>query len=161
MKVFFQASHIQREKYEQYYHRIYKALKSGNYVVLSDEVISVSEKKYYLQVEEGNKKVLQKLYEDDIHKIEDADINIFEVSVPSIGIGYLIEHSLQANKPTIVLYLEGNPVYFLLGSDNERLIVSSYNDKSLESMINNSLILAREARDKRFNFNNKGEKSRA
>ena len=152
MKVFFQASHIQRGKYESFYQRIYNELKKVGYSILSDEIISISTKKYYSQVEDQDKTVLQKLYDDNIKKIEGADINVFEVSVPSIGIGYLIEHSLQAGKPTVVLYIEGNPVYFLLGADDDKLVVSSYTSKTLESTVSNSLIAAREVRDKRFNF---------
>lgn len=77
---------------------------------------------------------------------------MFDATVPSGGIGFLIEKSLEYSKPTIVLYHETAPTYFFPGADHEKLIVKPYNEKNVKKVVNEALAAAREKRDKRFNF---------
>jgi hypothetical protein len=151
MKVFFQASYREREKYVSYYKLIYDEIKRLGYSHCSDEVINMTTEQFYENVQGGRDTQLA-FYQKNIKKIQEADINIFETSNHSLGIGFLIQKSLDYAKPTIVLHLEDSPAYFLLGAQDEKLIVRAYNKKNLKKIVHDTLELARERRDKRFNF---------
>lgn len=94
----------------------------------------------------------QEFYKDMINSISKADICIFEASMPSFGIGYLVEKSLSLSKPTIVLFYKENSSFVLPYVENERLLTKIYTDKNLDKILKQSIILAKERRDKRFNF---------
>lgn len=152
MKVFFQASHIERAKYEPFYKKIYEEISKLGYTHVSDEIINVSTSEFYKSVQKGGKEAFEKLYLENERKIQDADIVVFETSVPSGGIGFLIQKSIDHSKPTILLYHEGSPTYLFLGAKEEKLIVSSYSNETLSSVLKDALDQAKEKRDKRFNF---------
>jgi len=87
-----------------------------------------------------------------MENIQKADICILEVSAHSLGLGYIAQKSLEMSKPTIILYYKDCVPFFLTGAEDDKLIVESYDEKSLQKVLKNSLIKAREKRDKRFNF---------
>ncbi|NTU47333.1 hypothetical protein HGA88_06965 [Candidatus Roizmanbacteria bacterium] len=91
-------------------------------------------------------------YKLKMKQIQAADVCIFEVSNHSLGVGFMIERSIQLNKPTIVLYYKQNKPYFISGVEDDKLILKSYNDKNLKKIVKDTLELAKERRDKRFNF---------
>jgi predicted DNA binding CopG/RHH family protein len=93
-----------------------------------------------------------KNYNRIVNAIKKADICIFETSALNFTTGFLINTALDQQKPTIVLHLKGSKPYFLSGVQNEKLMIQEYSEKNLKKLLQNILELAREKRDKRFNF---------
>lgn len=122
------------------------------YQITDDILITVPTNKFYEDLEKEGKKGDINLYKKNLKKIKDSDINLFECSLHSLSIGFMIEKSLEAHKPTIVLYLEDNNPHFLDGIEDEKLIVRSYNDKNLNDILAEALKEAKIRGDKRFNF---------
>ncbi len=152
MKVFFTASQRGKKEFGPHYLSIQKGIKAAGYTLIEDDIASTAPNKLYDDLEGGGQKASVDFYKNKLEKIEKADMNVFECSTHSLSIGFVIEKSLQANKPTIVLYYKDLIPYFLTGSEDEKLLLKSYDDNNLTSVLNNSLTLARERRDKRFNF---------
>ena len=152
MKVFFTASQKGKSYFEQYYKRIVEETEIMGFLLLKDEIINTKEEDYYHRLKNGDKEVFVKLYRDKLKAVQEADVCIFETTVPSFGVGYLVAKSLELNKPTIVLYFKDNTPYFLLGINNEKLIARNYNDSNLNKILEEAYKTANQLRDKRFNF---------
>ncbi|NTU72651.1 hypothetical protein HGB07_00530 [Candidatus Roizmanbacteria bacterium] len=152
MKVFFTASYKSRELYSKHYKKIYDSIAAYGYVHLNEDIVSVTTKQFYDSAEYGGRDAMVEFYNENIKKMQEADINIFEISVHSYGVGFLIQKSLEYNKPTIVFHLSDSPPYFLMGLKDEKLIIKSYTDKTIKKVVQDTLNAAREKRDKRFNF---------
>ncbi len=153
MKVFFTAPQRGKKDLGEYYKKILATVKDAGYTSLDDSVINISNEDFYKNFEGMEKVEHEKFYNKILDILRKADINIFECSFPSLGIGYQITKSLEYGKPTIVLYFENVPSHlFFAGADDEKLIIRSYTEKSLRKTIKEALEVARERRDKRFNF---------
>jgi nucleoside 2-deoxyribosyltransferase len=71
------------------------------------------------------------VYDRDINWIENCDVLIAEVSVPSHGVGYEIGYALHARKRVICLYHEGRKVSKMIsGNPHPNLLVQTYSDNS-------------------------------
>jgi len=152
MKVFFTASPKGRKYFEHYYKRIYASLAQQGLVHIDDEIVALSSKELYRQMEKRGKKKSGDLYKSNLKKVKNADIVFFEASFPSLSVGYMINESLHLNKPTVVLYLEDNPPYFLEGNKEEKLIIRRYRENDLDSIIKKTVAEAKKRTDRRFNF---------
>ena len=51
-----------------------------------------------------------------------------------------------------MLYLEDNKPYFLDGIDNDKLILSSYNNKNMNKVLKDCFEIAQKKKEQRFNF---------
>jgi len=152
MKVYFTASQRGKKYFKNYYIRIFKTIEKLGYQNINDDVLSISYKKFYRNLELGGPQKHIELYKQKISNIRQADICVFECSLHSLSIGFIIEKALDANKPTIVLYFNENVPYFLTGIQDKKLIIKNYNDKNLDKVLKESLQQAKQFRDKRFNF---------
>lgn len=152
MKVFFTASHRGKTYFDEYYIKIYELIEQFNFQNLDDSLITIPIKKFYSELDKLGKQRDIKLYNRNLEYIKKADINIFECSFQSISIGFMIEKSLELNKPTVVLYLEGNIPHFLAGAVGEKLIIRSYKKNNIKDVIKATLVEAKSRGDKRFNF---------
>ncbi|KKR33828.1 MAG: hypothetical protein UT63_C0011G0010 [Candidatus Gottesmanbacteria bacterium GW2011_GWC2_39_8] len=152
MKVFFTASQRGKSYFDFYYKKIFKIIKSLGYELIDDEIISIPSKSFYETLEKEGKKGDKELYKTNLKNIREADINIFDCSMHSLSIGFMIDKSLELNKPTIALFLEEHDPHFLEGIEEDKLIIRSYTDTSLPKIIKESLNIARNKKDKRFNF---------
>ena len=81
-----------------------------------------------------------------------ADIVVFEVSRPSLGVGQEINIALSLNKPVIALYQEGTTPHILRDEAGDLLILCSYNESNLEDVLKDALEYADSHQDVRFNF---------
>ena len=135
-----------REKYRQIYDEIPKM----GYTHISD-FINTNSAGFQDKMARGREEH-KKFYHDMVKGIQSADICIFETSIPSLGVGFLIQTALDYSKPVIVLYYKDNTAYFLSGIEDDKLIISSYDDNNLKKVLKKTLTHAREKRDKRFNF---------
>ncbi len=152
MKVFFTASHRGKKKFGAQYDKIYSLLKDLDFKHLSDTVVSLSSEKYYDILDVDGHEGYIKEYTRILSTIRDADIMVFESSYPSLGAGYMIQKSLQMNKPVIVLYLKGNIPTFLVGIQDEKFQLIEYTDSNLDNRIKEAIEKAKSLADKRFNF---------
>ncbi|MDA1317160.1 MAG: hypothetical protein O3B87_04005 [bacterium] len=151
MKVFFTATYEGEQQYGKYYHLLFEEIKKLGYEHVDDEVVSISYDEYIKKMSKGRDAQLNNFHNKMQH-IQDTDICILEVSAHSLGLGYIAQRALEMSKPTIVLYYKNNTPFFLQGSEDEKLIVLSYDEKNYKKVLKKALEQAREKRDKRFNF---------
>ncbi len=151
MKVFFSASPRGGENFGKYYQIIANELKKLSYTSVDDDVIQIEYSNFSKKMSEGQENLIE-YAKKKMSAVNEADICIFETSLPSLGVGFLVQKSLDAGKPTIVLYYKENIPFIISGIEDEKLVVRSYNDNNLKKILAESLEYARERRDKRFNF---------
>lgn len=152
MKVYFNTSHRGIRFFNKYYKSIYQHIKDLGYQINYDKIITTSSNDFYEAVEKGGRTSHLEIYNENLKSIQEADIAIFEGSLPSLSMGFLIQKAISMNKPTIVLYLKDNTPVLLIDHIEEKLIVKSYTDENLKEIVQESLEQATEIRDKRFNF---------
>lgn len=152
MKVFFTASQRGKKLYLSHYKKIEEIIRKMNFTVIEDDLLTLETNEFYDKFGENNRQAFVEFYEKELEKIKNADINIFDCSFGSLSIGFIIEKSLEFNKPTLVLYYGDNAPFFLAGAQDEKLIIVNYNEKNLEEVLGKNLQIASELRDKRFNF---------
>lgn len=152
MKVFFTASQRGKKRNLKYYQKIASTIKRLGYTLLDDDLLRIDSDKFYNDLESGTRQAYVEFYEEKMRHLQEADIVIFDVTTDSMSIGYIINKSLEYNKPTIVLYHRDAPPIFLSGSTEDKLILQSYNEDTIAETVEEVLIQARERRDKRFNF---------
>lgn len=151
MKVFFTASLRGQTEYGKLYKEIFNELSSLGYKNLDEEIFRLPPN-YYDTMEKQGRQAFIDLYQRKIKAVQDADICLFEGSLPSLSIGYLIQKALDFNKPTIILYFEDNTPQFISGIDEEKLIVKQYKEKNIKTVVKEAVEEARHLQDKRFNF---------
>ena len=151
MKVFFGATYAGEKEFGKYYRHIYEVLEHMGYSHVDDEAVSITYEQYIDFMAKGRKAQVEN-YRKKMKCIQEADICIIESSAHSLGTGFIVQKSLESSKPTIVLYYKDNIPYFLSGIEDEKLIIKSYNNDNYRKVLRNALEIAREKRDKRFNF---------
>lgn len=152
MKVFFSASQRGKEEFGEYYERIYKTIDKLGYTNLDPTFLSTTPTEFYQGLGKKGREANVEFYNRNIARLKAADINVFEGSFHSLSIGFMIVKSIDFNKPTIVLYLDGRVPHFLAGTEEEKLLMRSYKKDNLEKIIEQSLQEAKQRSDKRFNF---------
>ena len=133
------------------YHKIFKELELAEYVHVDDEIMRVPHDEFMKYMNKGKQSYVE-YNKRKLQAIQESDICVFEASFHALGVGFLIQRALDNAKPTIVLYYKKNVPMFLSGLTDEKLIIREYGDKDLRKVLKESLELARERRDKRFNF---------
>ncbi len=83
-----------------------------------------------------------------------ADIVVFEVTEPDVSIGFEVATALNLSKPVIILYRRDKRSipHALKGIHSDRLQLLSYDDNTLDEMLELALDFAEETGDIRFNF---------
>lgn len=152
MKVYFSVSPKAKAEFGKIYKSIFDEISRAGYQHLSEEALHEDEDTFYEEMEKGGKDTHKNIFKEKIKFLQTADINIFDLSAGGVGLGFNVEKSLELNKPTIVLYHGDNVPFFLSGIDDDKFILVGYNDKNWKKVIRETLEIARERRDKRFNF---------
>lgn len=151
MKVFFTASLRGQKEFGVYYKTIFDTLSDLGFKHLDNEILTLS-KNYYDKIQHEGRSAFVDLYQRKMKHLKEADICMFECTLPSLSIGYQILKALDFNRPTIILYLNDNVPQFISGIDNEKLIVKKYTPDTLTDVVTESLQEASGIQDKRFNF---------
>lgn len=151
MKVFFTATYSGINQFNSSYQKIFSLLEEFGLTNVDEEIKDITYNKYinYIKKSKANQEQSVNL---TITQIKKADICVYEVSAHSLGVGFIIQKSLELCKPTIILYQKGFTPYFLAGVKDEKLIICEYQEKNLKRVLKSALALAKERRDKRFNF---------
>lgn len=147
MKVYFTASVRGKKDFVVQYEKIFHLLEELGATHLDDTIRSADKELY-----EGTHGDSVELYNRAIKSIQQADIVILEVSVPSLSMGFVMQRALAIGKPVILLYFKGHVPYFATGIENERLQVVEYSVDSLKELLQASLDYAQDQSDTRFNF---------
>lgn len=151
MKVFFTASLRGQKEFGLLYGAIFDELKTLGYKHLDNEILTLS-KEYYDKIQEVGRSACVDLYQRKMNHLKEADLCMFECTVPSLSIGYQILKALDFNRPTIILYLKDNIPQFISGIDNEKLIVKEYTPDTVKEVVDEAVRESNEIQDKRFNF---------
>ncbi len=78
---------------------------------------------------QGEERSCEEIYTRDIAWVDDSEVVVAEVTVPSLGVGYEIKHAEQANKKVICLYHNtGDGKLSAMIEGNKKLIVVIYQD---------------------------------
>lgn len=152
MKAFFTASQRGKKYFDEYYEQIYNILMEEGYKVVDDVIVKVSEQEFYNKLSAEGLESYRELYERNTKAMRESDVNIFECSLPSLSIGFMIQKSLDEGKPTVVLYVDDNVPQFLAGIEDERLIIVNYKKEDLKDKLRKALVESQQKMDKRFNF---------
>lgn len=154
MKIFFTASQRGKEKYDDNFKAIVDCITALGHQNLDDRMLNSTVAGFYGKMKTDGQAAYQKLFNENVQFIKKADINIFECSWQSFSVGYMVQKSVELNKPTIVLYVDNSPhpPYFILGANDEKLILKSYNLENLKTVLKDAIEKASTLADKRFNF---------
>ncbi len=152
MQIYFAASVRGYSFYSSEYKAIIAALKSTKCNLISASYEKEEIKKFYNNLENGGLKIQNEYFNHTIELIKSCDINIFECSSPSLGVGFQVERSLEYNKPTVILYLKDHLPHFFIGSNNDKLLLREYMTSTAKSVVESCIEEAKHLTDKRFNF---------
>jgi hypothetical protein len=148
MKVYFGTSPRIKDEYPEIIMDIYKHIKKLGYSHTSDWVEKVNPKAFY--------KLSSKEFEDhnlkSIESIKKADICVFEASLPSLSVGYLVNFSLDLGKQVVVLTQSENPSFMFGKVRFNSFNLISYSKNTLHDKLGIALKKASDGTDVRFNF---------
>lgn len=151
MKVFFTGTYSGESADLERYKRLFDAIRNLGYDHVDDEVIHTTYEAFTQRMAAGREAQLANFH-SKMQAIAQADICVVETTIHSFGSGFIVQKSLEMAKPTMVLYFEDNVPFFLSGVEDDKLLVRSYSDENYQDVLREAFEIAREKRDKRFNF---------
>lgn len=129
MKVYFGASITLSRDLLPVYQRIVSEIKKQGHQVLSEHVVDPD-----LKIKDGKR--ARKIFADETKKIEQADLMIAEVTEPSWGTAFLIEHGLEHKKPVIALFYKDAPHELPpMVAGHPELFVDHYDEDNIGSVL--------------------------
>jgi hypothetical protein len=148
MKVYFGTSPRIKEKYSDLVAEIFEQIKDLGYFQTSDWVSKVDPEAFYKltpkELEENNSR--------SIRDIKKADTCVFEASLPSLSVGYLVNLSLDLGKQVVVLTQSKNPSFMFGTIKSNNFSLLSYTKDNWRDMLEGALKKAASGTDVRFNF---------
>jgi len=148
MKVSFITSPRIKQKYPESIDKIFSILKELGYSHTCDFITDVDVKDFYT----ADVPTIKKDYKEMAGGIKKADVAIFEASMHSLAVGYLVHYALESGKPVIVLHLEDSPPFLFENIQNEKLLVIPYESTNLRENLKIALEDSKDQMDVRFNF---------
>jgi nucleoside 2-deoxyribosyltransferase len=123
MNIYFACSITGGREFEPVYRELVNALIADGHEIPTSHLADSE------AIEKERKLSPQEVYTRDVEWIENCDVLIAEVSVPSHGVGYEIGYALQAGKSVLCLYQDGRRVSKMItGNPQPSLSVESYSD---------------------------------
>lgn len=150
MKVYFIASSRLVGANPKLYSKMYSYLVADNKMI-SDKVLKWV-KMGVKDMSGAPLKTKKENYIQSIDSVKKTDILVMEVSGHSMSMGYLISKALEMNKPVIALHKKEHMPNFIKGIGDSKLIISEYDEKNVEEILEKSLKTATGLIDVRFNF---------
>lgn len=129
------------------YQRIYSLIESFGYSLLTDHIL----KRTYEQIAQETEAAAQEATKKLHRWIKDADIVVYEVSVPDVSVGYEIGLAFTDLIPVILLYREktGAVPQGLKGLNTDLLQLLPYSDADLPLLLKDALSYACELTERR------------
>lgn len=152
MKVFFTASQRGKKYFQHQYEQIYSAIDKLGHKHLETSFLKIKPQEFYTKLKKAGIKGYNDYYTNNVALIRKSDFTVFECSLPSLSIGYMVQLSINLNKPTVILYFEDNTPHFLVNTQEEKLIASNYNNNNLTDIVQQIITDVKGKSDKRFNF---------
>jgi 2'-deoxynucleoside 5'-phosphate N-hydrolase len=147
MKILFNTSVTGRDEYEENYKAIDLELNKLGHEVISPVFIAWKE-----DVQAETESEAETYYRNLQKWMRDAEVFVFEVSYPSLGVGHEITWALQLGKPVIVLHVKGKNPVILEVIPNDKLQVVEYDRPNLVRLLKDAIGYAADQQDTRFNF---------
>jgi len=133
MKIYFGASISFNRDYLPKYQLIVRQIKKLGHQVLSEHVVDP-------KLKAGEGIAPKKLFEKEIKKIEKCDLMIAEVTQPSWGTAFLMEHALKHGKPILGLFYKDNGASIpAMIEGHPELYVESYDEDNLKTVLSFNL----------------------
>lgn len=145
MKIYFMSSPRGKKDHDKNYASIYKAVEELGHTHTTKFLINVDASKFYLTN-------IDDFFEETLKDLKRADVCIFEASIPSLAIGYLVNEAIKCSKPVIIFHTGEYIPHFLMGIHDENVQIVSYNEENLNQTLNFALNFAKDKSDVRFNF---------
>lgn len=148
MKVYFSSTVKAKKHLAKNFSHIFKTIEDLGHKNVSNFVLQVDEQAFY----ERPSGIADKHYKQMLKEIKSADAVIFEVSVASLGIGYLVNLVLEMEKPVILLHTKDYPPYLFQFIKSDKLQVYEYSLDNIKKVLNSALEEAKESTNVRFTF---------
>lgn len=143
MKIYFGASISLDRSMLPVYRLIVEEIKKQGHEVLSEYVVDPD-------VVVGVGLTPEKLFDRETKTIEQADVMVADVTAPSWGTAFIIEHALEHGKPVLALYYKDaeKPLPMMIEGHPE-LYVQHYDEQSIKVVLEKSLEYFASIREKR------------
>ena len=148
MKVYFGTSPRTKERYLKETERVFELIKKLGHRHTSDFIYQVEPKNFY----QLSPKEFNSHHRQTLKAIKEAEVCIFEASLHSLSVGYLVNYSLDLGKPVVILAQKKKVPFMFKSISSENLFLIYYSQKNLESELKKALRKAAERVDVRFNF---------
>jgi dTMP kinase len=133
MKIYFGASVTFDRSMLPVYRKIVTILKELGHEVLSEHVVDP-------KLIPGAGLTAEKLFQKETKAIEEADVMVAEVTSPSWGTAFLMEHALEKNKPVLALfYQEVEQPLPLMIKGHPELYLEHYDEDSVRTILEKTL----------------------
>ncbi len=133
MKIYFGASFTLDRSLLPIYQRIVRELKDLGHRVVSEHVVDPNTKL-------GDGLSAKELFARESYLIDEADAMVADVTSPSWGTAFLIEHALDAGKPVLALYYkEAEMPLPMMIEGHPELYVSHYTKGNIKSVLKKHL----------------------
>lgn len=133
MKIYFGAAITHDRTMLPVYQKIVQTLKDQGHEVLSEYVVDP-------KLEVGDGLTADKLFERETKTIDRADAMLAEVTAPSWGTAFLIEHALEQGKPVLALfYKETDQPLPMMIAGHPELYLEHYDDENFGLVIKRNL----------------------
>ena len=149
MKIYFSASIAAINASRPNYVAIVKTLEKLGHNVIADHILKKKAKQDYENQSEKESLAVQRKM---TAWKKQADMCVFEVSSPSLGIGQEIAFALSNKKQVITLYVQGIKPHLLRDEGEESLFLVEYSLDNLQEVLEEYIEYAKEHADTRFNF---------
>ncbi len=121
MKIYLSGAIRGGRELQKNYQIIHDYLQENGHEILTHHVASPNA----IEIEESM--IDTEIYSQDIIWLQECNIVIAEVSIPSTGVGYEIAYALALNKPVLAVYEENRVISaMILGNPSPNLTVHSY-----------------------------------
>lgn len=145
MKVYFMASPRGKTKLSDEFDKIYHAIEKQGHENVSDFLVTVDVDKFYLSD-------ISDFFKQTVVNLKQADVCVFETTIPSLAVGHLMSLALTLSKPIVALYTGDRVPFFLSGSEDERVFIAQYSQESINKVLEDAFDFAKNQSDTRFNF---------
>ncbi len=148
VKVYFTSTVKAKKKLESNFRLIYEAIEKLGHKNVSSFLLDVDPESFYSRPG----RTAQGSYKEMVKKIKVADVVVFEITVPSLGIGYLVNLVLDMGKPVVLLHTKESSPYLFQFVRNEKLQIYEYDRGNIKKVLSSALEVAHESSSVRFTF---------
>src|SRR3989338_4539339 len=154
MKIYFTASFSGGRQFFKQYQKILTFLKRGNILVGGEQLLGEKEingtHAIPLSGTPWGKDKVQKVFEREKERIENADLVVAEVSQASLGVGSEIAYALTIDKPVLALFYKESKNLLspmIAGNPSDNLYLEHYDEDNLRRLIKNFLTFITESKN--------------